>query len=80
MAKHKVYRVTDPGQCAVQDPSGTGMYVVPDPRKPYRHVHPLVVAYPWLFSADEDSVEATDARPGVKRHITNHPVYEQGDF
>lgn len=83
MGKHKVYRVIDPGQTAVQDPSGSGMYVVPDPRQPYRHDDPLVTAYPWLFLADEDAVESADQRPGEKRTVgrpRHTPVYEQGDF
>lgn len=45
------------GACAVRHPNNPEMFVVPDPKTPYRDDDPLVLAYPWMFVSDEELVE-----------------------
>lgn len=67
------------GPCAVRHPD-FGEFVVPNPAEAYRADDPLVIAYPWLFVADEDldergqrpyvtevRIEDATARPGARR-------------
>lgn len=61
-------RVIEPH--AVRHPE-TGAYIVPNPALPYADDDPLVLAYPWLFAADDD-----DAERGVERAVA-HPGYRR---
>lgn len=69
-----MYRVAKPGETAVVHPE-SGLFVVPDPTKPYRGDDPLVREFPHLFISDEDNVEAATKAPGEKRNLPP-AVYE----
>lgn len=53
----KIYRVHPEQRGVVVLHPQSGSHVAPDPADSYGADHPLVRAYPWLFTADEDATQ-----------------------
>lgn len=77
--KVKIVRIKEPGRHVVMRP-GTKIAFVPDPHIPYRDDDELVLAYPWMFEADEDLlladavIEEATANPGQARRVGRPPL------